>query len=182
MTIGPIHLTVIRFDGNQFKGEIVPELKAVRKAGIIRLLDLLFVLKDREGNLTSLEVSDLNEGEARSYGSVIGGLIGLGAGGTKGAIIGAEYGALALSDKDYGITPQDVEDIVGGLPDNSSALFILYEHTWAIKLKEAILNAGGGMVCQGLLSPDVLIHMGAELAEAQEAAYEDEDDRRQGMY
>lgn len=170
MTIGPLHLTVIRFDGNKFKGEILPELKAVRKAGIIRLLDLMFVLKDSEGNLSSIEISDLSEEEARGFGSVIGGLIGLGAGGAEGAYIGAEAGALALSDKDYGITPEEIEDIAGGLPSNSSALFILFEHTWAIRLKEAILNAGGGLVTQGLLDPVTLMNLGAELAAAAEAA------------
>ena len=168
MTIGPIHLTVIRFDGNDFKGGILPELKAVRRAGIIRLLDLMLVSKDGDGNLTSMQISDLDEDEARGYGSVIGGLIGLGAGGVRGALAGAQAGALALSDKDYGITPEDIEDICGGLPADSSALFILFEHTWAISLKEAILNAGGGMVCQGLLGPATLINLGAELAAAAE--------------
>ncbi|GBE57474.1 hypothetical protein BMS3Abin01_00389 [bacterium BMS3Abin01] len=96
MTIGPIHLTVIRFDGNDFKGGILPELKAVRRAGIIRLLDLMLVSKDGDGNLTSMQISDLDEDEARGYGSVIGGLIGLGAGGVRGALAGAQAGALAL--------------------------------------------------------------------------------------
>jgi len=178
MTIGPLQLTVIRFDGNDFKSGILPELKAVRKAGVIRLLDLLFVTKNEEGNLSSVEISDLDDDEARGYGAVIGGLIGLGAAGASGAAIGAEMGALALSDRDYGITPEDLDEIAGNLPPGSSALLALFEHTWAIGLKRSILNAGGGLVAQGLLDPATLMGIGAELTAAVTAAERDESSGR----
>lgn len=46
---------------------------------------------------------------------------------------------------------------------------ILFEHTWAIKLKEAILNVGGIALVQGMPSPLALVEMGAEIAAVVEA-------------
>ena len=50
MTLGPVELLVVRFPGKQFKGEIIPALQELVKKGTIRIIDILFVTKDEEGN------------------------------------------------------------------------------------------------------------------------------------
>jgi hypothetical protein len=40
MTLGPVEYLVIRFPGNQFRGEIVPALADLVESGTIRTLDL----------------------------------------------------------------------------------------------------------------------------------------------
>ena len=45
-----------------------------------------------------------------------------------------------------------------------------FKHKWASKLKEAILNAGGLALTQGILSPLALVEMGAEMAAVVETA------------
>ncbi len=36
------------------------------------------------------------------------------------------------------LTPEDIEQVARDIPNNSSAAILLFEHTWAIGLKEAI--------------------------------------------
>ena len=56
MSIGPIQMVVIGFETNdRFKGEIMQELDALRGRGVIRVLDLLFVMKDEAGDIFAFD-------------------------------------------------------------------------------------------------------------------------------
>ena len=57
--IGPVDYAVLAFPGNQFKGEIAPALVDLVEAGTIRLIDAAFVSKDENGDVFSLETTDL---------------------------------------------------------------------------------------------------------------------------
>ena len=57
--IGPVDYAVIAFPGNEFKGEIAPALADLVKAGTIRLIDAAFVGKDENGDIFTLETTDL---------------------------------------------------------------------------------------------------------------------------
>ncbi len=45
--------------GNKFSGEIAPALKNLEKNGIIRVIDLVFVLKDTKGKVLITEAKNL---------------------------------------------------------------------------------------------------------------------------
>jgi len=49
MPIGPVEYIIVGFPGNEFNGEIAPELIALVEAGTVRILDLIFVGKDVDG-------------------------------------------------------------------------------------------------------------------------------------
>ena len=49
MSIGPVDLLVVKFPGNQFKGEIAPALTDLVESGTIRVIDILFANKDEDG-------------------------------------------------------------------------------------------------------------------------------------
>ena len=73
---GPIQVFVIGFDKFKETGKILAELKRARKRGVIRLVDLLFVQKDKQGNVSnSMHMTDLSEFERRRLGAVAGGLL-----------------------------------------------------------------------------------------------------------
>jgi hypothetical protein len=116
------------------------------------------------------KISDLTLEEEIEYGAVIGGLIGLGAGGPEGVEGGAEAGALALTQSVIGLTPGEVNDLVHDIPSGTSALVGLVEHSWAVQLQEARLEAGGVMLAQAMIDPQGLVLLGAELGAAMEAA------------
>ena len=58
MTTGPTEYIVVAFPGNRFNGEIVPELQALVEAGSIKILDLIFIMKDEDDVVTSIEIND----------------------------------------------------------------------------------------------------------------------------
>ena len=66
--MGPVDYVILKFPGNKFSGEIVPELARLEENNIIRIIDLAFVIKDREGNVLITEAKNLGgvEGDAFS--------------------------------------------------------------------------------------------------------------------
>jgi uncharacterized membrane protein len=84
MTFGPVQMLVLEFDGNRFSGEILPELRRLREHDIVRLVDLAFVRKSAAGEVDMLQLSDLSEEEAKTFGGYAGALVGLGMAGEEG--------------------------------------------------------------------------------------------------
>ncbi len=62
MSTGPIEVLVLGFPGNQFSGEILPELANLVDSGQIAILDLEFVAKTVDGDVVTLEAADMEEG------------------------------------------------------------------------------------------------------------------------
>jgi uncharacterized membrane protein len=162
---GPMQMFAIVFPGNKFTGEIVPAINDAREKGLIRMIDYLFVSKDENGTITAVKGTDLGKKEVKQLNSVIGALLGLGAGGIEGAKIGAEEGA-RFGERDLGLSKRDVRDIVDNIPNNNSALLMIVEHLWAKNIKQALVNSGGIMLAQGMLTPEVVVEIGAALREA----------------
>ena len=89
MAFGPIQLLVIGFEEGRFQGEILPELQRLREADVIRIVDLLFLRCDDDGEVDIVELSDLGVSEQRELGAIAGALVGFGAAGEDGALLGA---------------------------------------------------------------------------------------------
>jgi hypothetical protein len=56
-----------------------------------------------------------------------------------------------------------MQQAAASIPNNSAAAMLLFEHTWAIGLKEAIKHAGGIAAFGGLVPPEVLQELEVEL-------------------
>ena len=54
MAVGPVDVYIIGFPGNKFTGRIAPAILDLVENGTIRVLDLLFVMKDADGVVTTL--------------------------------------------------------------------------------------------------------------------------------
>jgi uncharacterized membrane protein len=121
MSLGPVEILVVKFPGNQFTGEIAPALRELVDAGLIRIIDLVFVSKDTDGSIGAFEIQDLGEDEQTSYNAV------------------TDFEAPLM-------TTDDVERLGATLEDNSSAAIMLFENAWATKFRDAVLNAGGELV------------------------------------
>jgi len=175
---GPIQVFVIGFEKFKATGKILVELRKVRKRGVIRLVDLLFVQKDKQGYVSNaMHLTDLSETERQRLGAVAGGLIGLRAAGVEGAVAGAEMGAMAVAERDYGLSRDQLQDLADSIPNGSAAAIMVIEHHWAAKLRDAIADGGGVTLAQAMISPTALVMVGAELnamIEAEEAIEEAE--------
>jgi uncharacterized membrane protein len=72
---GPVQIVVVGFAGDEFAGRILPELRRLRSGELIRLLDAIFVSKDEDGCLTTVDVLDAGGGEWPEFGEILGALI-----------------------------------------------------------------------------------------------------------
>ncbi len=168
LPFGPVQMLVVEFDRVHFKGEIMPELRRLKDAGIVRLIDLLIVQKQENGELDSIQESDLTQEEAMEFGAIAGALVGLGAGGEEEAEAGAVAGAAALEDG-HVFDETDVWYLEDAIPPGSTAAVALIEHLWAIPLRDKIAQAGGIALADEWIHPADLIAIGFKGAQ-QEAA------------
>lgn len=60
-------------------------------------------------------------------------------------------------------TAEDIERLAGEIPTNMSAVIVLLEHTWTIELAEAVRRAGGVLFTGGIVTPEALKQVSAEL-------------------
>lgn len=127
--IGPVDYFVVLFPGSKFSGKIAPELVALQRSGLIRIIDLVFIMKDKEGNAVFTE--------ARNLGGELG-----------------EAFSQFSSNLGYWLSEDDIEDIGAMIPKNSAGAALLFENLWALKFKEALLDADAEMVTQGRLPND----------------------------
>jgi Family of unknown function (DUF6325) len=139
MTVGPLDLVVLGFEGNRFSGEIVEELDRLVSAETIRLVDLVFASKDADGGLSVDEIQDLKDEDLAPFAGLVDQLGGL-------------------------LTMEDLEALGEGIPANSSAGILLFEHTWAVALKEAVARAGGFVIATEHIAPEMVDALNAELA------------------
>lgn len=165
MTYGPLHLIVLGFDKPTFEGSVIDELDSLRKEGIIRLIDATVIYRGPDGEVVSIQDSDLGLDERIAVAGVIGALIGLGAGGKEGAELGALARMEAVAQNEYGLSEEDIGAIAEDMPLDSAALILLFEHVWAVGLKQAVLDAGGVVVAQGMLTAEALVGLGMDMAD-----------------
>jgi hypothetical protein len=168
MTIGPIQVIVFGFDRtDQFKGEALEELRQLRNRGMIRVIDVFLAKKSEGGGLSSTELSWVSEEEKQEFGSVIRKLLEVGGG--EAASPQNRTEAIELAARSSGITPEDLRAAVAAIPPGKALGVLLFEHTWAIPLRDAIRRAGGRPLAQGFITPEGLMMVGAELEAITEA-------------
>jgi len=160
MALGPVQVLGIGFEHGQFKGEILDELKKLMEHDVVRLIDLLFVRKLDDGTIEKLEITDQHE--ISKLGAVAGALIGFGAAGEEGALVGAEMGAEA-AEKGTVFDEGNVWYLEDALPVGVATGIVVLEHRWAIPLRDAIIRAGGLPIVDQWIHPLDLVAIGAEI-------------------
>lgn len=167
--LGPLQLVVIGFDEDKYARDIILEIKNLRKAKTIRLFDLLYVFKHEDGTIDSKEVTDLQDEEQREFGHLLRSLIGLSTQDLEHADADAVAESLGSADTEFGLSDTEIQGLAERIPNNSSAILVIFEHTWARRVKAAMLQAGGYVRAQGLIDPATLQTAKNELAVVLEA-------------
>ena len=119
--IGPVDYAVLAFPGNQFKGEIAPALADLVEAGTIRLIDAAFVGKDENGDVFTLETTELAPDVQEKLTS-----------------LNIEVQGLFNDEELLAIGEQ--------LELDSSAAVLVWENVWARTVAQVIRDAGGVLV------------------------------------
>jgi hypothetical protein len=127
----PLEYALIIFKDAKPTGKIVPELMDLAARGIVRFIDIVFIQKEADGNIRTIELNDL---DPESYAMFV--------------PIGEHVSSLFTND--------DLEIAARKLPENSAAMLILWENLWVASLGKAILDAGGQLVERAQIAPEVV--------------------------
>jgi hypothetical protein len=142
--LGPVDWIVVEFPGTKLTGEIAPILAEYVDRGLIRILDLLFLMKDADGSFEAFEATDLDDSEI-------------------GQLRAFETGIAML------LSEQDVEDLAETIEPGSSAAVLVWENLWAAPFGAAVRHAGGQLAASGRIPIQaVLAAIEADAAEAEE--------------
>jgi hypothetical protein len=132
MTYGPIDFVALEFKGNNFKGEIIPALVDLIAKKTIRVIDLVIVLKDAKGHVEIAELQQLSPD------------------------IIAVFDPLEREVNEI-IKEADAQLVGRNMENNSTAAVMLFENLWAVKFKEAVLNADGRLLMQERIPNEVVL-------------------------
>jgi uncharacterized membrane protein len=168
LPFGPVQMLVIGFDRTQFDGQIMPELERLKEQGTVRLIDMIFV-KKVNGEVETVQVSDLSTDEAEEFGALVGALIGAGMGEDETVAAGLELGAEAGEDG-HVIDESEVWYLADAIPEGMSAAVVLLEHTWAIPLRDKLIASGGALLADAWVHPADLVAIGAAARAEHDAA------------
>ena len=119
--MGPVDFVLIEFPDGQPKGEAAPLLLDLVDRGVIRILDLMFLSKDADGNTTAVEIADIDGDGAPDFM----------------VFEGASSGLLSDDDRD---------EAGNAMEPDTAALLIVYENRWAAPFAKAMREAGGQLV------------------------------------
>jgi uncharacterized membrane protein len=129
---GPVEILVVKFPGNRFTGEMAPELSRLVESGTITIVDLLFIHKDNDGNVTSFELADLEGEDAQAYVDVVTG------------------------DLEDVLSEDDILHFAALLENNTSAGLLIFENSWAATFVQAMKNAHGEVILSERIPSDVI--------------------------
>jgi Family of unknown function (DUF6325) len=117
--LGPIDIVVIGYAADApMTGEAVPLLLDLVERGIIRVLDVMFVVKNQDGTFSGFEASDLEPDSVGDFQVFEGASSGL---------LGEEDAATAAE----------------GIEPGSAAILIVFENRWAGPFAAAVRRNGG---------------------------------------
>jgi hypothetical protein len=131
-TMGPIDYLIVEFPGNRMTGEGVPILLDLVDRGIIRILDLAFIRKERDGSVQALRIEDMDAE-------------------------GAEHFAIFEGASSGLLDGEDFQEAATALEPGNSAGLIVYENTWAAPLAVAWRRGGAQVVASGRIPMQALL-------------------------
>jgi hypothetical protein len=132
--LGPIDYTVVGFSGNNFDGSILDALGAAVDKDIIRVIDLLFIMKDSQGEILEGEYEDQSDD-------------------IQEMIAKTRY---LIDDGLPLITEADIAKIGEQMPPDTAAAVLVIEHIWAKDLKKALMDANGILIADGRIHPEAV--------------------------
>lgn len=121
--MGPIDYLLVEWPGRQPNGEVAPYLIDLVERGLIRIIDLTFLAKDDDGNVTFLDIESID-------GEVV-------------ELAVFEGASSNIIDDD------DRAEAAAVLEPGTSAALLVFENSWAGPFAAAVRRSGGQLVASG---------------------------------
>jgi hypothetical protein len=130
--MGPIDYVVLEWKGDQpVTGEVMTLLLNLVDRGIIRILDLAFLVKAADGSVAAIDLADVeqNGGSLAEFQGVSSGLLG----------------------------QEDLEEAANALEPGTVAGVLVWENRWAAPVAVAMRRSGGQLVATGRIPIQALL-------------------------
>jgi hypothetical protein len=141
MTVGPLEYTVIGFPDLIVDGTVAEEIGKVVEAGTIRIVDLVAIGKNADGDVAIIELDAKDDARYAGFAPLLSNRMGL-------------------------FTAEDLATIAVDMPAGTGALVVLFEHRWAVEIKEALQAKGAVLLGRAVIPPEVLEEVNDELEAA----------------
>ena len=138
--LAPVDYVIVEFPAGAqyFTGEVADELVALVDSGNIRVIDVLILVKDDDGGVEVMELSDIDD---------------LG-----------PFQALQAELAQF-FAEEDIELLAAVMSPGSVAGVVVYENLWAAPFAAAVRRAGGQLIANGRIPADaILAALEAEIA------------------
>jgi hypothetical protein len=131
-SLGPIDFLVVEFPAgaSNFTGEMVEELVGLVERGLIRLVDVLILIKDANGDVDAMELSDVED---------------------LGPLQALEVELAEL------LAEEDVANLAAAMEPGSTAGVLVWENLWAAPFASAARRAGGQLIADGRIPIQAII-------------------------
>ena len=139
MTYGAIDFIALEFKSSELSPEIATHLLELVDKGIVRIIDLVVVVKNPDGEVSALEIEQIGDSTLAIFEPLQNEITGM-------------------------ATMEDIELVGQALENDSRAAIIMFENLWAVKLKEAILNEGGRLLMHERIPDEVVLEVVEEMA------------------
>ena len=131
-SLGPVDYLVVEFPAgaSNFTGEMAHELLALVDSGTIRVIDVLILQKDEDGNVEAMELSDIEQ---------------------LGPLQAVEAQLAEL------LAAEDVEHLAAAMDPGSTAGVLIWENLWAAPFASAARRSGGQLIANGRIPIQAII-------------------------
>jgi hypothetical protein len=128
--MGPIDYMILEWDGEQpVTGEVMPLLLDLVDRGLIRILDLAFIVKDPDGSVMARDFAEVAPGDLADFEGVSSGLIG----------------------------QDDLDEAGAALEPGTVAAVLVWENRWAAPVAVALRRSGGQLVASGRIPVQAIL-------------------------
>jgi len=130
--LGPIDYIVLEWSGDQpVTGEVMPLLLDLVDRGVIRILDIAFLIKGEDGSVAAIDFAEVAAKDA-------------GLAEFKGASSGL-------------LGQDDLEEAATALEPNTVAGVLVWENRWAAPVAVALRRSGGQLVASGRIPVQAML-------------------------
>ena len=127
--MGPIDYIVLEWPGRQPKGDVAPLIVDLVDRGIIRILDVAFMVKDEDGSTATISLDELTAEGFTEFAGASSGILG----------------------------DDDLEDAANALNPGTSAAVLVWENRWAAPVATALRRSGGQLVASGRIPVQAIL-------------------------
>jgi len=127
--MGPIDYVVLEWPGKQPDGSVAPLILDLVDRGMIRILDVAFLVKDQDGSTATISLDEIAPAGFSEFAGASSGLLG----------------------------QDDLDDAASSLNPGTSAAVLVWENRWAAPVAIALRRSGGQLVASGRIPVQAIL-------------------------